>query len=204
MAIVLHISNLLWSCPDATGRPAPRNHSFPLWGQKDRTNDIKYNRDRNYHKLPRSWLIQLSFKHGKIQMGFKIIFGGLGFFFLKRDRNPKTHYSSNLQNHLYKLHCFGVSCRVWDICCRDARFLSDLMDPACKQYKTQQQRLFTEIVTWLFKIVHTPCSEKFHVGTIFFLRKFIRLLYHTQKEARIYSWTKEAHEKHLLQPHSAL
>ena len=47
IAIVLHISNLLWSCPDATSHPAPRNRSFPLWGRKDRTSDIKYNRDRN-------------------------------------------------------------------------------------------------------------------------------------------------------------
>ena len=41
--------------------------------------------------------------------------------------------------------------------------------------KTQQQCLFTKILSELLKIIHRPCCERFHAGT-YFLFLFSRLM----------------------------
>lgn len=46
-----------------------------------------------------------------------------------------------------------------------------------KHQKTQQQRFFPEIMTRLLKIIHTPCCEQFHEGTIYFLPNSTRQPY---------------------------
>ena len=56
--------------------------------------------------------------------------------------------------------CFGVRCRALD----DAQLVV-LKDPPKK--KTQQQRLLSDITTWLLKIIHRACgglqSNEVHV-----------------------------------------
>ncbi|MDF4377384.1 hypothetical protein P3378_24580, partial [Vibrio parahaemolyticus] len=68
---------------------------------------------------------------------------------------------------------------VGDIGCRDVCLLLNIMEldgtqlvmlkvaqNTFEQQQHQQQCVFPEIMTWLLKIIHRPCCEQFHVGTI--------------------------------------
>ena len=76
--------------------------------------------------------------------------------------------------------CFKIQ-RFGDIDYRDACLLSKIKEingtrllvlkaPKIYIWKIQNQCLFLEIMTQLLKIIHRPCWEQFHVGTVFFLK----------------------------------
>lgn len=76
-----------------------------------------------------------------------------------------------MKNFFFFMFCFGESYRCLSVF--SAIYLNKLCLWCSKCQKEmhsekQLKDLFTEIMTRLLKIIHRPCCEQFHVGTIFF------------------------------------
>lgn len=73
----------------------------------------------------------------------------------------------------------------WNVCflCNNETRLYFSSDT--QSVKNHQQCLFPKILTWLLKIIHWPCCEQVHLGTIFHLLNYILSTLLTEKDENI-------------------